>query len=125
MKYIRSTILVLLIGMMQIPGRVLAQGTPTPAGANTIQNPINPLFSDIGSIIATLSAFVLPVATLAFLAMLLYGGFTYLTAAGNPDKEAQAKKVLTYAVIGFIIILVAPVVVGIISALFGIQLIGT
>jgi len=92
---------------------------------NTIQNPLNPLFSDVGSIISTLSAFILPAATLAFLAMLIYGGFTYLTAAGNPEKEALAKKILTYAVIGFIIIVIAPVVVGIISALFGVQLIGT
>ncbi|KXK26789.1 MAG: hypothetical protein TR69_WS6001000810 [candidate division WS6 bacterium OLB20] len=100
--------------------------SPTPAtdGPNTIQNPLNSLFSDIGSIFSTLSAFIIPVATLAFLAMIIYGGFTYLTAAGSDEKVAQAKKILTFAVIGFIIILVAPVVVGIISALFGVQLIG-
>ena len=102
-----------------------ASPTPASGSANTIQSPVNPLFSDIGSIFSTLSAFILPVATLAFLAMIIFGGFTYLTAAGNADKEAMAKKILTYAVIGFIIILVAPVVVGIISALFGVQLIGS
>jgi len=93
-------------------------------GSNTIQCPLNPLFCDISSIISTLSAFILPVATLVFLTMLLYGGFVYLTAGGSDEKVALAKKILTYAVIGFIIIVVAPVIVGIIGALFGVQLIG-
>lgn len=86
--------------------------------------PLNPLFCDIASIISTLSAFVLPVATLVFLAMILYGGFSYLTAGGSDEKIATAKKILTYAVIGFVIILLAPAIIGIISALFGVPLIG-
>ncbi len=39
--------------------------------------------------------------------IILYGGFTWLTAAGNEDKVAQARKIIIAGVIGLIIILSA------------------
>lgn len=37
--------------------------------------------------------------------LIIYGGFTWLTAAGNADQVANAKRILTQAVIGLIIVL--------------------
>jgi multidrug transporter EmrE-like cation transporter len=37
--------------------------------------------------------------------IILYGGYIYMTSAGNPEKIEQAKKILRNAVIGLIIIL--------------------
>ncbi|MBU0707010.1 hypothetical protein KKG41_01425 [Patescibacteria group bacterium] len=43
--------------------------------------------------------------------MIIYGGFTWLTAAGNEERVEQAKKVISAAIIGLIIILLAWAIV--------------
>ncbi|MCU0679463.1 MAG: hypothetical protein MUC28_03415 [Planctomycetes bacterium] len=43
--------------------------------------------------------------------IILYGGFVWLTAAGNEDKVATAKKVIAAGIIGLIIILAAFLIV--------------
>lgn len=43
--------------------------------------------------------------------VILYGGFIWMTAAGNEDKVAQAKKLIIAGVIGLIIIISAFVIV--------------
>lgn len=40
-------------------------------------------------------------------AFVLYGGFLWLTSAGNEDKIERAKKVITAAVIGLVIVLLS------------------
>ena len=42
--------------------------------------------------------------------MVLYGAFTFLTSSGDPTKTGKATKVITYAVIGMIIALLARAV---------------
>lgn len=39
--------------------------------------------------------------------IILYGGFVWLTAAGNEEKVSQAKKIITAGIIGLIIIFVS------------------
>ena len=39
--------------------------------------------------------------------VILWGGFTWLTAGGNEDKVAQARKIIIAGVIGLIVILSA------------------
>ncbi len=41
------------------------------------------------------------------LGLMLYAGFMWMTAAGNEDKIEKAKKIITSAAIGFIIVLTA------------------
>ncbi|XOU93918.1 MAG: Mbov_0395 family pilin-like conjugal transfer protein [Candidatus Kerfeldbacteria bacterium] len=43
--------------------------------------------------------------------IVLYGGFSWMTAAGNEEKLSKAKKLLTYSIIGLIVILFAWVMV--------------
>ena len=43
--------------------------------------------------------------------IILYGGFVWLTAAGNEDRVSSAKKIITAGVIGLIIILAAFLIV--------------
>ncbi len=50
--------------------------------------------------------------TMSFLAIIsvliiLYGGFKWMTATGNEDQVAEAKKIITQGIIGLIIILSA------------------
>jgi hypothetical protein len=39
--------------------------------------------------------------------IILYGGFVWLTSAGNEEKVSQAKKIITAGIIGLIIIFVS------------------
>jgi len=41
----------------------------------------------------------------------LYGGFTWLTAAGNEERISKAKKIISAAVVGLIIVLLAWAIV--------------
>jgi len=42
-----------------------------------------------------------------FLGLLVYAGFKYMTAAGNEDSVADAKKIIIQAVIGLVIVISA------------------
>ena len=55
----------------------------------------------IGSIISSFLAILGSI----FLILTLYAGFLWMTAAGSPDKVAKAKKLMTQAVIGLLIML--------------------
>lgn len=39
--------------------------------------------------------------------IILYGGFVWLTSAGNEDKVGQAKKIITAGIIGLVIIFIS------------------
>lgn len=43
--------------------------------------------------------------------VILIGGFTWMTAAGNEEKISKAKKILTYSVIGLALILLSFILV--------------
>lgn len=47
--------------------------------------------------------------------MIIYAGFMYVTAQGEPGKIGQAHKALLYAVIGGVIILAANVILAVIQ----------
>lgn len=43
--------------------------------------------------------------------MIIYGGFTYVTAAGEEQKLGEAKKIIMYAIVGVIVILLSFAIV--------------
>lgn len=49
-------------------------------------------------------------------AMIIYGGFLYVTAAGNQEKTDQGKKIIMYSVVGILIILVSFAIVNTVLA---------
>jgi hypothetical protein len=57
----------------------------------------------IGKVIGALLAFV----GVLFLVLMIYGGFTWMTARGNDQEVSKAKDLITSAVIGLIIVLAA------------------
>jgi len=61
------------------------------------------LTATIGSIIQIIIGFLGVIAII----IVLIGGFQWMTAAGNEEKVAQAKKLLGAGVIGLVIILAA------------------
>lgn len=46
------------------------------------------------------------------LVLILYGGFLWMTAGGNEDQVSKAKKIITNAVVGLVIIMAAYAIAG-------------
>ena len=77
------------------------------------------------SIIAKMLPYIFYASIIGVLIMLLSGGFTYLTSAGDTKKTAQAQQQITNAIIGFILIFSAYWLVQIAGIIFGITEIQT
>lgn len=58
-------------------------------------------------IILTIINFFLTFLGLLAVIMVIYGGFLYVSSAGNEENVNKAKKILIYAVIGIIVIIIS------------------
>src|SRR6266542_626553 len=59
--------------------------------------------NDIWLVIAALIEILLRVGAILAVAMVIYGGVTYITSQGEPDKTGQAKNTIVNALIGLAI----------------------
>lgn len=59
------------------------------------------------SLVARIINVSLGLLGMIFVSLLIYAGFVWMTANGNEDRVATAKKTITAAVIGLVIILMA------------------
>jgi len=62
-----------------------------------------------------------PIFIVTFLAMLLYGAWVWLTSQGDDGKIGTAKKIITAAIIGFALAVLAPSIAAIVGGFLGIQ----
>lgn len=87
---------------------------------NPIYNPLEGACEEIGQCVQNVIAYVLGIAGIIALAGIVYGGFLYLTAAGNQDRVEAGKNALTYSIVGLIVIgLGYAIVVFVFAALRG------
>jgi hypothetical protein len=63
-----------------------------------------------GVLLVIINTFLLLASVLA-LAFIIIGGFRYITSSGNQEDVEQAKKTVTYAVVGLLVIILAAVIV--------------
>lgn len=87
-----------------------AQDADDPFGLNTaVRNtgiPVGEGGDDpIGVVIGRIIERILEVVGILFLFLIIWGGITWMTAGGNEERIAKAKKTLTAATIGLIIIM--------------------
>ncbi len=61
--------------------------------------------TDITTIIANLIRTVLTFLGVVLVVLILYGGFVLMTAGGNADRVSKAKKIITNAIIGLVIVI--------------------
>ena len=71
--------------------------------------------SSASTIILEVINIALAVAGLVAVLFLLIGGFRYITSAGNEETAEQAKKIITNAIIGIVVIILSFVIVRVIS----------
>ena len=105
-----------LIFAASVPLAVFAQGvaddgsragqTPNGCGGDLnfcLQNPLR--FNTLESLIVGILNVLLVIAVPIIVFFIIFAGFSYVTAQGNPEKIKQASRSLTYAIIGGVLIL--------------------
>ncbi len=101
----------LLIGCLTIMASMIAFSTPFEAFGQGLDTGIAPLSQtglgtqDIRLTVARVIRILLGFLGVLALGIVLYGGFTYMTAAGNAEKVEKALKILRNASVGLLIIL--------------------
>lgn len=85
----------------------------------TLPNPISA--TSFTQVVANITSFLIEIAIPLTAIMALVGGFQMITAAGNPEKFSAGRKTLTYAAIGFVVVLLASGVAAIIKNFLGVQ----
>ncbi len=95
--------------MLAAPMQVHAQGIDL--GTNFVTNEINFATGDPRTAAMSLVKLLMTFLGIIAVVIMLYGGFLWMTAAGNEDKVDQAKKLIMAAVIGLIVILSAYLII--------------
>jgi len=103
-----------------LPMTIFGPPAPTPTVVD-IPCPLPQNLCTVPGLIGTFSIILIPLVGLALLAMIIYGGVTKLTAAGDAEKEKKAMQIIQSAVIGAVIIVLAGLVVTTIGALLGVK----
>lgn len=66
-------------------------------------------------------AVILALAGIALFIMLIIGGFKFMSAGGDQQKNQAARQTLTYAFIGFIVIVAAFLILRFVSVFTGVD----
>ena len=86
-------------------------------GAISLPNPLS--CQDLGCILTQIISKIAQLAIPIVVIMVLVGGFQIMTAGGNEEKVKEGKSTIKWAVIGYIIILLANGLVLIIKSVLG------
>lgn len=93
-----------ILAITLAPHAAFAQLTTpsTPGGLST---------KGLSSTLSTVINAVLGLVGVIALGVILYGGFRWMTAAGNEEAVGEAKKILTAGIIGLIIVVIGWAIV--------------
>jgi len=70
----------------------------------SLENPLSGITTLEGLLVSLLNVLLI-IAVPIIVFFIIFAGFTYVTAQGNPEKIKQATRSLTYAIIGGVLIL--------------------
>jgi len=92
----------------------------TPWGGRTLGN----TFPRLSTFISVILNNSLTIAGILLLALLIFGGLTFIMGSGgnDPKKAQQGQKTITNAVLGFLIIFLAYFIIQIIEVLTGLEI---
>jgi len=88
-----------------------------------LQNGDTPIarISDLEGVLERVVSYALGFAGIVLFILLIVGGFKYITSGGDPKAVEGAKKTLTSAIIGLVLILVSYLVLILISNITGVD----
>ncbi|MBI5412250.1 hypothetical protein HZA43_03700 [Candidatus Peregrinibacteria bacterium] len=75
--------------------------------------------TDLGTTIITIINYFLGILGLVAVGFLIYAGVLMVTSGGNEEQVTKGRKVITYAIIGIVIIVLAYTIVQFVTNLLG------
>lgn len=111
-KKILALTLSLLI-LLSLP-TVLVLADPPASAPSTISNPLGPNNTNVQAILIDLMNLVATVGAIVVVFFIIYSGYKFVTARGNPEKIEEAKKTFYATVIGGAILLGADVIANVV-----------
>jgi hypothetical protein len=102
--------------------KIISQITPVPSQGSEdtkaqlssridFMDSIIPGAENITDLVTILIEYALDIVGVIAVAMIVYGGFLYITSGGDENKAKQGTQIITYAAIGIIVVLAAVVIV--------------
>ena len=88
-------------------------------GSIEIPNPLKT--KSIAELIDRIVNYIIGIATLIFPLIIIYGAWQFLSAGGDMEKVTTARKTITYAVIGYILILLSKGITMIVAQFLGVN----
>jgi TRAP-type C4-dicarboxylate transport system permease small subunit len=81
-------------------------------------------YTSLGSITNSFLKTSLTVAGIIFLCLLIFGGFNLIIGAGDndPKKAAQSQAIVTNAIIGFLVVILAYFIIQVIETVTGLKI---
>ena len=117
-KKIKTFLFIALISFAVL-NFILFDNAVAQSGGGTISLP-NPLScQDLGCILTQIISKIAQLAIPIVVIMVLIGGFQIMTAGGNEERVKQGKSTIWWAVIGYVIILLANGLVLVIESVLG------
>lgn len=91
------------------------------------QNNLNSTFPDLATLINVILKNSITIIGIVLVALLIIGGLQFIIGAGgdDPKKVAQSKAIITDALIGFAVTLLAYVIIQIIQVITGLEIINS
>lgn len=110
-KFAKVALALGAVVVLAAPVASFATTTATSFSIESVGSQIGLGNADLKSTVLNIIRWVLGIMTLIAVTLIIYAGFVWLTAAGNEDNVEKAKKIISAAVIGLIVILLAWAIV--------------
>lgn len=130
-KFFLTIFLAFFLSAVFVPSVVFAQAgtgdTGDTAGSGTgsrsgeitqIENPLGEGAGDPRFLIGRIIGAVLGIIGSVALAIFVYGGLTWMTSAGNPDKVRKGKEIVIWAVLGLAVIFTSYAIINFVITSF-------
>ena len=88
-----------------------------PIGTSCVCNPLK--VNDFEALLNIVIDFIFWIGMALAPVMFIVAGLLYVTAAGNPQKTEQAKKIIIYTVIGLVVLLLARGLTEVLKSVIG------
>jgi len=114
-KFFNLLFLISFLVLITISGNLNADN----GGGIMIENPLQAAEFEI--ILDNIIGFIFNIAVVLFPLMIIIAGFLFVTAAGDINKITQAKNIIIWTSVGFLIVLLSRGIMGIIMNLLGVK----
>ena len=92
---------------------------PVLTSAVEFQNPLE--YGTFDELVTAIISFIFTIAVVVTPLMIIIGAFYLLTAAGDPKRVETGKTIISYALIGLVVILLARAIIYVIKSAIGVK----